>query len=111
MEITATVLLFAGAVLGFMAFTHLSMNMSVPKMIWLSHVVLVALGLLALIINAFTTDSMEKHYNLMVIFAIALIPALTMFAKKDITTRKALAIVYGLTGFFGLFWLITYVLP
>ncbi|MDT0646444.1 hypothetical protein RM545_07070 [Zunongwangia sp. F260] len=39
MEITATVLLFAGAVLGFMAFTHLSMNMSVPKATWLSHVV------------------------------------------------------------------------
>ncbi len=44
MEITATILLFLGAVLGFMAFTNLSMNMPVPKVIWLSHVVPIALG-------------------------------------------------------------------
>ncbi|GHA25436.1 hypothetical protein GCM10007103_03340 [Salinimicrobium marinum] len=111
MELTATILLFLGVVFGFMAFTHLSMNMKVPKMTWMIHLVAVALGLTALIIYAFVTESQEKHYNLMVIFGLALIPALMMFVQKSMAVKKALALVYGFIGLFGFFWLLTYVLP
>ncbi|WP_029038219.1 hypothetical protein [Salinimicrobium xinjiangense] len=112
MEITATILLFIGVIFGFMAFTHLSMNMKVPKMTWMIHLIMVILGVVALIIYALATENVEKHYNILVIFAIALIPGLLiLFGKRGTGTKKALAMVYGLIGLFGFFWLLTYVLP
>lgn len=112
MELTATILLFIGIVFGFMAFTHLSMNMKIPKMTWMIHLIMVTLGVAALIIYAFATESNEKHYNILVIFGIALIPGfLILFGKRGTGIKKALAMVYGLTGLFGFFWLLTYVLP
>lgn len=112
MELTATILLFIGVVFGFMAFTHLSMNMKVPKMTWMIHLIMVILGVAALIIYAFATENVEKHYNILVIFGIALIPGLLiLFGKRGTGTKKALAMLYGLIGLFGFFWLLTYVLP
>ena len=112
MELTATILLFLGVVFGFMAFTHLSMNMKVPKMTWTIHLIMVILGIAALIIYAFVTESSAKHYNILIIFGIALIPGLLiLFGKGGTGTKKALAMVYGLIGLFGFFWLLTYVLP
>lgn len=112
MELTATILLFIGVVFGFMAFTHLSLNMKIPKMTWMIHLVFVILGIAALIIYALSTENVEKHYNILVILGIALIPGLMiLFGKRGTGTKKALAMVYGLVGLFGFFWLLTYVLP
>lgn len=112
MELTATILLFIGVVFGFMAFTHLSMNMKVPRMTWMIHLIMVILGVVALIIYALATEKVEKHYNILVIFGIAMIPGLLiLFGKRGMGTKKALAMVYGLIGLFGFFWLLTYVLP
>lgn len=111
MEITASVLLFLGAVVGFMAFTRLSMSMPVPKMTWLAHLILVALGAVALLMYALSTESVEKHYNVLIILGIAFIPGLLLFTQKSPAGRKSMAMLYGLIGMFGLFWLLTYVIP
>lgn len=111
MELTATILLFIGVVFGFMAFTHLSMNMKIPKITWMTHLITVILGIAALLIYALATEKVEKHYNILVIFGIAMIPGLLIFGKRGAGTKKALAILYGLIGLFGFFWLLTYVLP
>ena len=112
MEVTAAILLFLGAVFGFISFVHLGMDMKTPKMIRLLHVVFVVLGIAALITYALTTESNVKHYNVLVILGIAMLPALwILFGSTVKGLKKALATVYALIGMFGLFWLLTFVIP
>lgn len=112
MEVTAAILLFLGAVLGFVAFVHLSMNMKIPRMTWLLHLGFVVLGVIALVIYAFVTDSGEKRIDVLVMLGIAAIPGLwLLLGKMGTGTRKGVALVYGLTGMFALCWLLTFVIP
>lgn len=112
MELIATILLFIGVVFGFIAFTFLSMNMKVPRLTWIIHLIAIILGLTALIIYGLSTENIEKHYNILIMMALALVPGLMLlFGKSGSRTRKTLAMVYGFLGLFGFFWLLTYVLP
>jgi|GEM_PF-2688202 len=112
MDIVAAILLFGAAVSGFMAFVHLSMGMQIGRILRLSHAVMVAAGIVALLFYALFTNNHEKHINVLVMLGVAVIPGLFLLIGKSGNLKgKGLAVVYGITGLFALLWLLTYLIP
>jgi ACR3 family arsenite efflux pump ArsB len=112
MEKVAGLVLFIAAIAGFMQYVHFSMQMKAPNTIRLTHIVSLIIGILLMIIYAWTTGKHEKHFDVLIMLGIALIPgSLLLWGKLAKGAKIALSIVYGLTGMFALWWLLTFIIP
>jgi TctA family transporter len=111
MDYVAAILLFGSALAGLFPFVHASSGMNPPQKPALLHTVLAFAGFIALVIFAFVTEKHHKHIETLIMLAIA--GAIGIFVLVgNITERgkKGWLIAYSLTGMFGLWWLLTFII-
>lgn len=110
MDYLAGSLLFIAALTGVLPFTHLSMDMKPPQKVVMIHSILFLAGFLSLIIYSIFTDKGHKHYETLVMLAIALVFGLVYFLTTTLTGKKAWAISYAVSGMFAMLWLLTFII-
>lgn len=111
MDYAAAILLFGSALAGLFPFVHLSRGMDPPQKPALLHVILAFAGFIALVIFAFTTEKHHKHIETIIMLAIAgLIGILILAGNLNERAKKGWLIAYSLTGMFGLWWLLTFII-
>jgi TctA family transporter len=85
--------------------------MNPPQKPALLHILLAFTGFIALVIFAFVTEKHHKHIETIVMLAIAGAIGIFMLAGKiSDKAKKGLLILYSLTGMFGLWWLLTFII-
>lgn len=110
MDYVAAILLFAAAVAGLFPFVHISKGMMAPRMLVMLHAGLAVAGFLALLIYTFVTEKHEKHYNVLVMLALAGLIGLWVWMGKPGLSKAGWLIAYMLIGMFGLLWLLTFLI-
>jgi hypothetical protein len=110
MDYLAGSLLFIAALTGVLPFTHLSIDMKPPQKMVMIHSILFLAGFLSLILYSIFTDKGHKHYETLVMLAIALVFGLMFLSGKSMMQKKAWAISYAVSGMFAMLWLLTFII-
>lgn len=112
MEILAIVLIVLGVLIGITMAIYVFKGQHIPKALAIFHGAAVVLGVVLLLINAFSTESHHKHWESIIIFAAAAIGGGYMFGR-DIRHKKFpvwLMVVHAILGLGGLILLTTRVM-
>lgn len=112
MVTTAIVLLSIAVALGAYLLSFVLRKKNPPKAIAIAHGAFAVLGILILLSYALTTEEHHKHWESLVLFALAAIVGLYLFSR-DIRHKQVpgwLAALHGVVGAGGLVWLLIHVL-
>lgn len=111
MVITAVVLISLAVILGIYLISFVLKKKKPPKGVAIIHGTLAALGILVLLIYAFTTSSHHKHWDSLIIFIIAAIVGIYLFSKdiRHLQIPKWIAVVHGVIGLTGLGWILYHI--
>lgn len=111
MEIVAATLLFSAFLLGVFPFTQLVSGHPTRQNLVKGHLILFLLGIIALVIYAFTTPADHKHLDSLALLATALLIGSIAYARRDHRTWPSWLLAYTVTGGFAVLWVLTYVIP
>ena len=112
MVITAVILIGIAVFLGAYLLSYVLQQKIPPKGIAIAHGTAAVLGIIVLLIFALTTQQHHKHWDSLVIFAIAAVVGLYLFSRdlRHKAVPKWLAVVHGAVGLGGLAWILIHVL-
>lgn len=111
MVITAIVLIAIAVIFGAYLLSYVLKQKIPPKGIAIAHGTAAVLGILVLLTYALTTEKHHKHWDSLVIFAVAAILGLYMFSRdiRHKNVPKWLAVIHGVVGLGGLAWILYHV--
>lgn len=112
MEIGAAIFLALAILIGVIMTGYLFQDKEIPKGLPLLHGGMAGIGIILLVVFAFTTEDQTKNWNLIVVFLVAAVGGLYLF-EKDITHQKVpkkIAVIHALIALGGFVWLIIYLL-
>ncbi|MGM1055617.1 MAG: hypothetical protein ACQEWG_07030 [Bacteroidota bacterium] len=112
MVVIAIILISLAVLIGAYLLKYVLKEKHPPKAIVLAHGAFAILGILVLLIYAFTTEEHHKHWDSITIFSVAAIGGLYLFSRdiRHKSVPKWVALVHAGIALFGLIWILTHVL-
>ena len=112
MDITAAILIGIGVIIGSIMASYGFQKKHIPKGLAITHGIFVGLGIILLLIYAFTTDSHHKHWDSIIIFLIAAIGGIYLFIRdlKKHHFKLWILVLHASLGLFGIIWITIHLL-
>lgn len=107
MDIAGAILIAVGIIIGGVMSRYGLQKKHIPKGLTISHGIFVVLGLICLLIYAFTTSGHHKHWESIIIFTVAAMGGIYLL-DQDLRKHKFpiwVLAVHAVIGLGGLIWL------